>query len=109
MADDLTARNPFIDLTGTGARVIRAAGTARVRAIRVNGTAGGGQGDIIIRENSSSGPIIFFLIAGSSTVHDGTISFPGSGRNFNGLFMDTQGTAWATSSHIIVYTGESKP
>ncbi len=109
MADDLTARNPFIDLTVTGARVIRAAGTARVMAIRVNGTAGGVAGDIIFRETSASGEVVFKLLAPASSTHDGTLSFPSPGRNFDGLFMDTQGTAWLAGSHIVVYTGESVP
>ena len=108
MADDLTARHPFIDLTVTGARTIRADGFTRIYAIRVRGTAGAAVGDFTLRHTTATtGPILFKQLAAIGSEHDGTLSFGSQGIMFDKIFMDNLANAWTAGSHLMLYTSEA--
>lgn len=109
------AREVFIDLTlAPAARVIRDAAPtgrnaefAKIAAIRINGVAGAGDGDIILRSNSATGPVVFRLDAPNGSTHDGTLVFGHPAPTLRGLYMDSVGTAWAgaaETSFMVIYT-----
>lgn len=99
------AREIYIDLNIGGARVIRdplAEGRfVKIRGFRINGTSGAAQGDIVLRGDSASGPIVFKEIAAPGTPFDGGFT-PLRIRTF-GLYMDALG-AWVAGSSLIIYT-----
>jgi hypothetical protein len=100
-------RDLYIDLTITGARVLRDAtgnNWVKIKAIDINGTAGAASGDIILRHDSASGPIVFKHLAPAGSIHDGSETFYGSAMIFLGLYMDDPGTAWGAGSFMIIHT-----
>jgi len=105
MADGaLGSRQIFIDLTVVGARTIRdATNGVKIGEIRIQGTAGAGTSDIILREDvATTGGIVFKLAAAAGSDHDGTFS---ADRMWTrGLFMDLIGSAWVAGSHMIIVT-----
>ena len=105
MADDLTNREIFIDLTATGARTIRTPGLNRIHSIRVRGTVGASAQNIVLRRTTAStGPIIFQQLGPADTEHDGTEIFPPNGMEVDGIFMDNLTNAWDTGAFMIIYT-----
>lgn len=101
-------REIFIDLTiAPAARIIRDAAVegraVHIDSIRINGTANAaGAGDIILRKQSATGPVVFKLNAPTASAHDGTMT-PNS-FTFAGLYMDSVVNAWQAGSHMIIYT-----
>lgn len=100
------AREIYIDLTSAGARVIRdvlAEGRyVKIMGVRINGTSGAGAGDIVLRDGSVSGNIVFKEIAPGGTPFDGTMT-PVRIR-CHGLYMDALANPWAAGSYMIIYT-----
>ena len=97
-------RDIYIDLNTATARTIRAAtqGT-RISEIRINGTAGSGESNVVLRQDvASTGDIMFKLLAPSGSGHDGTFSVARMWTR--GLFMDALTTAWVAGSHMIIHT-----
>lgn len=101
----------YIDLTVTGARIIRAypVNWVKINAIRINGVAGaGGSGTITLRQEGASGAIIFQEAAPAGQSFDGTMVQSTWPPVVNGLYMDDPGTAWQTvggvASHMMIYT-----
>ena len=104
MADGPTgAREIFIDLTVVGARTIRdATNGVRIAEIRINGTAGAGAGDIVLRTDlAATGGEVFKLLA-NNDAHDGT--FAAHRMWTRGLFMDALATAWLAGATMIIVT-----
>jgi hypothetical protein len=100
-------RDIFIDLTVTGARVIKDATKGefvKIGGIRINGTTGAGAGDITFRKESAGGPIVFQALGTASTIFDGTFALPVGSILQKGLYMDALGTAWTAGSQMIIYT-----
>ncbi len=97
--------NIYIDLTSAGARVIRDATKNQwvlLSGVRINGTAGAGDGTIILREQSTGGRRVLRVNVGSGQVVDGSFDIPS--KPFKGLYMDALTTAWLADAHLIIYT-----
>lgn len=97
------SREIVIDLTQVGARVLRAFPSATIiHAVKINGTAGAGAGDIILRKTSATGPIVFEEPVASGTPVDGAL-IPMC-TYAKGLFMDALPAPWTAGSILIIYT-----
>ncbi len=97
------SREILIDLTTVTARTIRAATNGvKIGEIRINGTAGSGAGNVVLRTDvASTGDVVFQLLA-NNDAHDGTFS---ADRMWTrGLFMDVLATAWLAGSTMIIVT-----
>ncbi len=97
--------NIYIDLTTATARVIRDALKDQwvlLSGVRINGTAGAGDGTIVLRQESATGPIVMRANVGTSQPVDGSFDIPS--KPFKGLYMDAIAVAWAANAHMIIYT-----
>lgn len=104
------ARDILINLNAPiTARIIRTAEAGditrfvKINGIRINGVAGAGTGDIVLRAESATGPIVFKLLAPNGSAHDGTFFVPGN-PVIKGLYMDAVGTAWVDGAVMIIHT-----
>jgi hypothetical protein len=101
-------RDIVIDLTVTGARVIRDATKnemVKLMGITIAGTSGAAAGSIVLRKESASGSIEFqYTDPTAATLADYSKAFTDPQPIFKGLYMDDQGTAWAAGSVMIVHT-----
>lgn len=102
------ARDITIDLTVTGARVIRDAllkYVVKLTSVTVTGTSGAAAGTIILRSESATGPIVYqYTDPTAATLANSNEVFGDPAPVFHGLYMDTQGTAWAAGSVMVIHT-----
>lgn len=108
MADgNFGQRDIHLDLTSTGARVIRDAllgMRVKIRAITVSGTSGAAAGSLILRGESASGPIVWQLTdPTAATTYNFTSNLDGV-LPIVGLYLDALGTAWAAGAVCIIHT-----
>lgn len=97
------AREIVLDLTVAGARVIRASPLlSHIIGIKVQGTAGAGAGDIVLRQDSATGPIIFQLAVDAGGSADGAVIPMDTWAV--GLYCDAPAVVWAARSTCIIYT-----
>jgi hypothetical protein len=113
VADNFNTNPIIVDLNSPiTARVIRdaarslgsgvtTADVGRIKAIRINGTAGAGDGTIVLRCDGASGREIFKLIVPSGSEHDGTVTE--LDVNFRGIYMDAIATAWVSGARMYIY------
>jgi len=105
-------RQLVFDLTNTGAYALPAAQNPQGRQIKIghifiSGTTGVGDGTIVIRSDSASGPILFQLEANvaAATRFVVDVSFNREEAPVSrGLYIDALGTAWGAKSTLIIYT-----
>lgn len=100
-------RDIVIDLTVTGARVIRDAlknELVKIKKIVVSGKAGGANGPITLRKESASGSIEWSCAGTTGVEYNIDAPFTKPSPTFKGLYMDSQGTAWTAGSLMIIYT-----
>lgn len=95
-------RDIYIDLTVTGARVIRDE-CVFIDSVTINGVSGAGAGDIVLRKQSASGPIVHKTLGPGGTAFDG-IAGPPLNIEANRLYMDALANAWAAGSFMIIHT-----
>lgn len=101
-------RDIVIDLTVTGARVIRDATKnemVKLMGVTIAGTSGAAAGTIVLRKESASGSIEFqYADPTAATLANYTKEFTEPQPVFKGLYMDDQGTAWAAGAKLIIHT-----
>lgn len=106
MADgNFGERDIDIDLTATGARVIRdfAKGEfVKIVGITINGTAGATAGPIVLRKEAANGPIVYSCDGKATQTY--VVNDQLYTSIHRGLYMDTQTNAWAAGSHMIIHT-----
>jgi hypothetical protein len=105
-------RQLVFDLTNTGAYALPAAQLPTGRPLKighifVSGTTGAGDGTIVIRSDSASGPIVWQLeaVVAAATRFVVDVSFNREEAPVTrGLYIDAIGTAWGAKSTLILYT-----
>lgn len=103
-------RDITLDLNGViTARVIRDAlkgEYAKVTGLTINGVTGAGDGTIVLRGESASGPIFYKLQTVNSTAYnvDKTFGEDKGGRIYKGLYVDALNTAWVAGATLIIHT-----
>lgn len=112
MADGPYGANPiYIDLTVAGARTIKDAvrpigdlnftpDVGKIKSVRIQGTAGAGAGDIVLRKDSAAGGIVFKTAVAAGVPQDG-VDTP-MDREFRGLYMDAIPAAWVAGSFMLI-------
>lgn len=105
-------RQLVFDLTNAGAFALPAAQAPWGRQLKIShiylsGTTGAGDGTIVIRTDSASGPIVWQQEANvaAATRFAVDIAFGSDEAPVTrGLFIDAIPTAWAAKSTLILYT-----
>lgn len=96
-----------IDLTVTGARVLRdpldLGKVVKISTVVVDGNPGAGGTAIVLRKESSSGPIIYSFTPTASVPNHSDDTFEEDEIVCKGLYLDNLTGAW-TSGHLLIYT-----
>lgn len=104
-------RQLVFDLTNTGAYALPAAQMPTGRPLKIghiflSGTTGAGDGTIVIRSDSASGPIVWQCEANvaAATRFVVDVAFGSEAPVTRGLYIDALPTAWGAKSTLILYT-----
>lgn len=96
-------RSIFIDLTVTGARVIKDATKnefVKISSIHIYGVTGAGSGAIVLHKESASGPTIFQISPANGATVSIEKEFSEKVPIHKGLYMDALGTAWTAGASM---------
>lgn len=108
MADgNVGERVIVVDLTVTGARVLRDAlkgEHVQVSKITVAGTGGAAPADIVLRKESASGPIVAAFRPTPSVINNADLITEDDEFICKGLYLDNVTQAWTAGSLLLIYT-----
>lgn len=99
------AREILVDLTVTGARVLRNATKAevvKIETVQIAGDPGASGSDIVLRSESASGPIFFKFDSPGAGIRNE--EFIGPAGPINGLYLDNIGTGWVAGAVMVIRT-----